>query len=973
MLAVGATLLGMPAAAQTTAPTPAVAQTVADHLRIEGDTAYTWREGERDVLVLEGPIRVTAGQTTMTASAATVWLNATADGVSAEIALLGDAVASTPEATRRGGQLFVRLAVRQGVALVAENRFATDAAQSRLYVAGSALREAVTGEVTPSVEEAPRAPRPMAAQRETLSFSAERIETRPVDGGGTALVLTGSVFVLRDDANGDLTEFQGERAVLFTTLQDLNELTELEGERAADVIESVYLEGDVRVRYTPNDVQPRVNRRVNRVSVEQSLEAERVFYDFTTGKAVLTEAVLRTTEPRQNLPVTLRAETIRQISRGEFEAEQAELSTSRFALPEYSINASRIYVRNEAATREGAPDRLRFNAENLSVRTLGVPFFYLPRTGGAFDKRAIPLEQFGVETSRNFGVGVLSRWGLFETFGSEPPRGVDASYRVDYFSERGPALGLDFSYEGGGINTAGDPTTYFGDITAYGTYDEGEDDLGRRRGRIEHDGDFRGMALFEHQHFFPSDWQLQLRLGGVSDETFLEEWFERQWREGLPTDFSAYAKRQQENEALTLLVQTPTTDFVTQSEQIAENFDTRRLPEAGYFRTAEGLGTNVTFYSENRVGVLEFVPSEADPATDLGFNRTDSDADIDPRYRGVPAEGFTGIDDDPVVRADLRQQFDFPFAAGSLKLVPYVVARVTGYSDNPDDDAIARLLGGVGFRASTAFVRQFDGVQNEIFDLNRLRHIIEPHLHAFASAVTDERDDAFIYDTEVDDYQSFQVLQLGVRQRWQTKRGAADRLRSVDFLTTDVSVDLFHDAEDYREPDGPFFSGISTNGFRGVMLQTRPENSIPRSSVNGDVLWRVSDTTVVLFDASHNLEENQLATAAVGFAAQRGERLSYFLGTRYIGEINSAILSLYGTYRVGDKYTLDGGVSVDLSNEESRTLDIGINRDFDRTVLGVRAYYDQVTDESGIRFTLFPKGLGYGIDTLDYQNASGRR
>ncbi|MEM8873501.1 MAG: hypothetical protein AAGD32_04500 [Planctomycetota bacterium] len=969
-LAAAAVLAATPAftAAQET---DAVVQTTADNLRVEGTTAYTWPEGSGDVLLLEGPVTITAGDAVLTSDAATIWLDTVDGAVTAQVALLGNAAAKTPQATRRGGQLLVRLNVRQGVRLVAEDRLMINADQSVIYTAAANLRQAVTGE-TPPVAEGPRRPaRPRPVARESFSFNAESIETRPTEDGGTALILSDGVFMLRTAPNGDITELQGERAVLYTTLADLTEMADLQGEEAANAIESAYLEGDVRVRFTPAAVQPRVNRRVDRTLAEQSLEAERVFYDFKSDKAVLTEAVLRTIEPRLNLPVTVRAETLRQLSNGEFEAERAELSTSRFAVPDYSINASKIYVRTESTGNPELGDRTRFRADNLTVRAFGKPFIYLPRAGGSVDERNSPLEQIALEGSDNFGFGILTRWGVFETFGGDPPPGVDASYRLDYFTERGPAVGFDFSYQGGSINTAGDPTSFEGDITAYGVFDEGVDDLGSSRGKIEQDG-FRGLALLEHQHYFASDWQGQLRIGVSSDETFIEEWYERTWRDGLPTNASFYAKRQRGTEALTVLAETPTTDFVTTSGQIQENFDVIRAPEVGYFRTADAIGDRATFFSENRIGGVQFEPSEADLVTDLGFSRSDPDADIDPRFPGVPGQGFTGVDDNYAGRLDFRQQFDLPLAAGPVKFVPYIVGRLTAYSDSPNDDNLFRFLGAAGVRLSMSLVKTDNTARSEFLDINRIRHIVEPHLHVFGSLASEDREDAPIYDTETDDYQALNALSVGVRQRWQTKRGAPGRERNVDFLVLNTSVDFFDEEEDYREVDS-VLTNLTTDGFRGAFFETRPENSIPRDTFNADLLWRVSDTTVILADASHNIEEGALATGAIGFAAQRGQRLSYFVGVRYIGEINTAISTIYGTYALGDKYTLDGGITIDFSEGESRTIDIGINRNLDRLVIGFRAFFDEVDDEGGFRFTLFPKGIGYGIDTLDLQNATGRR
>jgi hypothetical protein len=49
-------------------------------------------------------------------------------------------------------------------------------------------------------------------------------------------------------------------------------------------------------------------------------------------------------------------------------------------------------------------------------------------------------------------------------------------------------------------------------------------------------------VLYKHQHFFSDDFQLQFRAGYVSDATFLEQWFERDFDEEDPHDVMAYLK-----------------------------------------------------------------------------------------------------------------------------------------------------------------------------------------------------------------------------------------------------------------------------------------------------------------------------------------------------------------------------------------------------------------------------------------------
>src|SRR5437667_368336 len=62
------------------------------------------------------------------------------------------------------------------------------------------------------------------------------------------------------------------------------------------------------------------------------------------------------------------------------------------------------------------------------------------------------LREIQTGNSRNFGFNIRTKWGLFETLGVVPPEDLDISYRLDYFSDRGPALGLDGDYGGGFIS-----------------------------------------------------------------------------------------------------------------------------------------------------------------------------------------------------------------------------------------------------------------------------------------------------------------------------------------------------------------------------------------------------------------------------------------------------------------------------------------------------------------------------------------
>lgn len=946
-------------------------QPPSDYLLINADRASTWTDGPTSVIQVQGPVTIQTDRGKLTADRAVIWLtplpNTVLDQMRAEIALLGNASLEQQQVVRSGDSLFVTTQVRGTVRITAEQRLAQDLSDSDLYRDASAMRplaNVAPGAEPPAtdwISQRPwlTAPPPQAPTtapttqplviREPVSFRAADVETTQTPDDKVAAVLSGGVVLFQSRANGDFIELQAERAVIFTTLTSLQADAPERFRAIEDAVTGAYLEGDVRISYTP---------RVSRAG-EQRLRAARVFYDFTTDRAVLTDAVIHTIEPQRQIPIVVRANNVRQLSLGEYRASQVELSTSAFATPSYSINADRAYVRSYDTGDPRLGQRTVFDARGNTFEAFGLPVFWWPWAAGSITERGFPLRELVLGSGGGFGPSIRTRWGLFETIGRPPPEDLDISYRLDYFGDRGPAGGVDASYGGGFITeTTKQPWNFEGDLKSYFVLDDGEDRLSRDRRRIEHNDDFRYRVLWEHQHLFPQDWQLQLRAGIVSDETFLEEWFTDEFNEGLPHDVSAYVKRQRQTEALTLLGSFQPNDFVTTADLLQEQFEVERLPELGYYRIGDSFGDDrFTFFSANTFSGLHFKESDASLA-DLGFRSGQSP--------GIPSLGTTGITDDTVYRADFRQEINYPFSAGQFKVVPYVFGRYTPYSDTPDNgDEEHRLFAGTGVRLTTAFWQVDNTASSQLFDIHRLRHVIEPELHLFASASTADREDVFVYDEPVDAISDIAAIQLALRQRWQTKRGGPGRWRSVDFFTLNVEANFFA-----NQPDDEFLNPVM---FRGLFFPSLPEASIPRNSINADSLWRVSDTTAVLTDMQYNLDELALATTSIGVAVQRDARLAYFLGARYIGEINSTIASFALNYDLSAKYSIRFAESLNLSDSENQDTTVTLVRKFDRFFMTFTAYYDNVEDVSGFRFGLYPEGLGYGFSSDQFQRAFGNQ
>src|SRR6185369_11639997 len=147
-------------------------------------------------------------------------------------------------------------------------------------------------------------------------------------------------------------------------------------------------------------------------------------------------------------------------------------------------------------------------------------------------------------------------------------------------------------------------------------------------------------------------------------------------------------------------------------------FEVEKLPEIGYYRIGDSWADDqLTFFSANRVGILHYNVGDATLA-DYGFVDTKTERDSNGKpvkdengniikkpavLPGLPNLGQTGFTDKHVVRGDFRQEVDYPFQVDKFKVSPYVVGRLTSYSESVDGSTLNRLYGGAGLRMTTAF------------------------------------------------------------------------------------------------------------------------------------------------------------------------------------------------------------------------------------------------------------------------------
>jgi len=744
------------------------------------------------------------------------------------------------------------------------------------------------------------APAPPAGLHRPVSFRADKYTSEEVpDPKDPKLkrritIAKGNVYFSQGHPDEELfLEMQAQAAVVYTA----------PGAAAPgpgpEQILAAYLEGDVVMRRG-----------------ERSLMGQRLYYDFVAGRALILEPVLRTVQEQRNIPVYIRGREARQLAAyqrpGELRVrgyrwhfKDALVTTSDFYTPEWSIAAKRAELEDttiyDEEGRRLSERRWRTKLVNTTFRLGEVPLLWAPYTVGDAEEGHTALRSLQGGRHGRFGWGVESEWFLFRLLGVHPPEGFKGRLEADWY-ERGVLVGPTVTYR---------REDYSGYALAYGVLDnEQQDDFGTDRQNISAPRE-RGRLLWRHKHFLPRDWEVQLETSYLCDRNFLEEFFPREFWADKEQENLIYAKKQRENWAFTVLAKWRLNDFLTQTEAYPDL--------AGYLIGQSLWEDRLTLHTEGRLGVVRFRPDE---------------------MLDVASSG-------PVVRADLRQEVDVPLAFGPVKLLPYVVGRLTYWEDSPEEGGLIRPWAQVGATATMHIWRLYNQVESRTWDLHRLKHVITPYAALFASCTDVEPDRLYPFNPGIEvPVQRLGGGTVGVRQLWQTKRGPAGDQHTVDWLRLDVSASCFDDADTMLPADGRF-------------LLSRPEYSFPRNAINFDGVWNVSDSTTVLAGANYDTDSGKLGRGNIGVAVSRDPRLRYYAGLRCIEALDSSVGTFGLFYRINRKYSLNffQQYDFDLEGGRNQATSVTIVRKFPRLYTAVTFVYDRTQNDVGVVFSIWPEGI----------------
>ncbi len=917
-------------------------------IELRGRYARQWRADDGTlVVVFQGGFRLLAGQRRMSAEDGVVWI---ASGWSQESArkfydltvyLWRAAEVREPSGTVTNDEMLlvsnlrtfgrvVKLHDAHAPERLEELPLYQQAVRDRVLIE-SQLPESDAG--LPTVEVAkPEEARPTRPQRppRVIRYRLPPLEPATTTDGRQVLVARGrSYFSESSSAGGPLLEISADNAVVFAADEGsvgsilesgmLGE-TPADGNRPSDTVPQEPPPDESRPQEAPPGqagIQRELQKRIAGVYLEgdvalsrgdRFVRADRLYYDFERDRALILDSVFRAEIPSREIPLYVRADEIRQLSAREYRADRARISTSEFFTPHYHVGADRIYIRDttvrDSAGRGATATRGEYELRNATLNVENVPLLWWPASRGNFEESETALRSFRTGYTDRFGLATETRWNLLTLLGVPHAPGFDANLRLDYYSKRGPGAGVDLDYAA---------QDYFGLLRSYYLHDTGEDSLGPLANN-QPESENRGRVLLRHRQFLPEDWQATFEISYVGDPNYLQEWEKSEFFEGKDQETLFYLKRARGVEAVSLLANWRLLDFVTQTEH---------LPDLNYRRIGDVLDPLV-FYHESRIGMVRYRP---DDRRWFDTRRLDNLAATDTTFR-----------------VGAREEVELPLKLGPVNLVPFGVLRGDYWDGTPSDGSKGRGLASYGVRGGTQFHKVYDDIESELLDVHRVRHIVKPEFALWNSHANVESRRLTPFDEGVESIDDFYGALVALKQVWQTKRGAADQQRSVDLLTLNLEAGFFGRQQPHE----------MSNGFANPI---RPEDSRTRNYIAAEAIWRLSDTTALLYDVNYDVNDQSFDRHNVSLAVERLPRLAYLFGLRYAGDIDSNLVGGGFNYKLSEKHSFAFREWYDIERGENGEIAVGYIRKLPRWYFAVNFEYDNIDDDMRVSVSLWPEGI----------------
>jgi len=720
-----------------------------------------------------------------------------------------------------------------------------------------------------------------------------------VENGMRVSIWSGGVYLTRNDL-----EMAADNLVIWTPEDSVRKAggataagTQTGGAAAEDktgtrMAAEAYLEGHVRL-----------------IQSRRTMACSQLYYDFQREQALAVNTKIKSFSQGRNIPVYYYANEMRQLARGVFVGTKAWMSTCEFGEPHYDVGAREMRLEDLTPPPGESPNepqykRVRYAATDVNAEIREFPVTYWPRLAGDVTQADTALRTIRIEHRSNRGTGLATQWHLLKLLGLEnAPQGFDVYLDLDFWSKVGPAIGVESQYK---------RDTFYGEFLSYFIRDTGgaKDTVANATNTgtetVEPPPN-RGRATWRHRQYLPENWEMTIEASYISDENFLDEFFQKENQTGKQQETLVYLKKQERDEALTFLASARVEDFYTRTEY---------YPQIGYNITGHSFwDDHLTYLQDSELAVA--------------------------RYR--PAEEFGLLRDSPsTLIADTIHEVDLPLKAGPVNIVPFAEGRLSYFSDSMAGGSKGRLAAREGARSSTQLWRTYDDVESDFWDVHRLRHINIFEASASAAQVSTPSRDLWPFNPteygthEVVGVDGTGIVELDWRQRFQTKRGPPANRSNVDWITADLEAFF------YSNRDSPGITPDDRRNFDRLEFRTD---------------WRTTDMVTVWQHVTYNMDHGILDRYAIGVDIAHTPRLSYTIGHRLITPGQSATTFLGLDYRFNEKWRLTFLEQYDFDQQKNAQTDIVLTRRLHCWLMRVRFRHDVTKGESFAGLEFQPIGV----------------
>lgn len=772
-------------------------------------------------------------------------------------------------------------------------------------------------------------------------------------------VITNGVQIFIDVPQGQL-DIVADKVVIWTV-----------GEVSAQVRDKyqnetvpleVYLEGNV------------VFRQGDRV-----IYSDRMYYDVKYKNGTVLQAEITTPAPKYGGLLRLKADLIRQIDDDNFYARNSYFTSSRLGAPRYRVQSQevRVYDRQrvqtdpqtgspviDPVTQEQVVDHTQMLTAKSNAFYIGpVPVFYLPRFTTTLQQPSTVIQTMSFQEDKIFGFWFEAKLNAYQLLGIEnPPQGVNWSLEVSELTKRGAGGGTSLLLNRPGWFGIDGPVQ--GTFNAWGLEDRGLDNLGRTRMNDPHAHDMRGRILGQFRQqislngsSLDEGLQVTGELGLISDYNFLEQYYEAEFEQHKDETTDLEVKKITENREWTIYSQVRVNPFFTQ---------TNWLPRLDHYAMGQSLlGDRLTYYEHSDVGYAMF--NVLQPPT---FS-----AEEMANFNYLPWETAGSRQGD---RAVTRHEIDAPLQLGPVKVVPYALGELAQWGQDLAGNDVGRAFGQAGARGSVLFWAANPNIESELFNVHGLAHKVVFDVDAFASSTNRSFTSLPLYD-DIDDnalnrwrrrfmsldyggtlpakfdprYYLFRsgiqsyvasptaeiagnldAVQLGMRHRWQTKRGPIGNRRIIDLAVLNVGATYF------PNPNRDNFG--ATWGL-----------------INYDFNYYLGDRLSFNSDGAFDLFDQGMRTYSVGASLNKPPRVNLYLGFRsFSGPFTYNTVTLTESYQLSPKWLVTASTSFALNNKGN----IGENFTFSRVgeafITSLAVYVDGGKNNNGVNLMIQPRFLG---------------